>query len=1031
MLSMNLLGELSFSVDGAAVKPLRSRTATALLIYLACEQRPFSRDYLATFFWEDRNETQAAANLRTALKLLRRPFASYLTITRQTVAFNNESPHEIDALNFSCLIENLPAHQPPTPETIDQLGHALDRYQGDFLQGFLIPNASGFEEWQSGQQNRFRRLAERGLFQLTEHFLANGRYQQGIEQAARLLSLNPLHEAAQRHMMELLWRSGQRNAALQQYRTLTQLLAKELDVLPTTKTSALLARIRTAPHRIRPNLPPQPNKLVGREQELQTLYDNLHTAAYRLVTILGPGGVGKTRLLVELGNKIAQSFPGRFSDGVQFIPLGNLNTPQFLLSAIGISLNVMFSGGRPALHELIDFLREKELLLLLDNIEHLLEPAQEVDTCLNVINTILQEAPLVKIAVTSRIRLQLQEEWVFDLPGLASPPPDWNQEVEKAKLETAVTFPAVELFLQSASRIQRDFAPSNEDLHHVVNICRLLDGLPLTIEMAASWIRQLSCAAILLQIQTNLDFLSTSMRNVPDRHRTLRAVFDYSWQMLPAEEATAMRYLSVFQGTITLRAAQEIADCSPQVVAALADKSLLKRSDPENGPPVFELHAMLRQYAALQLDNYPAEHRQAKAKHGAFYMAFLQERATEVKSGAQTAAYDEIAAAIDEIRAAWDHVLETQALEDSSKAVETLFYFYWARGWLQEGLDTAERTAVAAQKLLPKSKQLYDLAQVWQAEFNGWLGRYEEASVLYKQVIARCSQSATAPELVFALIGLGRIQYWQGDYTTAVTTFEESLARARHLEDGYWISLSLNSLANTLADATMDYARAWTLYEESLTISQEVGDQFGCARALINMGAIAQEQQRLSEATQLYQESLDLYRKIQYKHGISKALNYLGQTAYLSGDLAKAKSLIEESYDLNRRAGNRRAMADSLKQLGNVAREAGDTQTAMTHYREAIRVARDIAAEQIVLAILMDTAVALQKNGEAQKALLLFSFVTTYPTTGEELAQAAHKKLVNQSEPQREALYLEAETISLEAAEQLAFGVSTNLMRTA
>lgn len=1012
MLTIKLLGGLSFIIDGESVKPLRSRTASALLVFLACQQRPFTREHLATFFWEDRNESQAAANLRTALKLLRRPFAPYLTITRQTVAFNHESDHEIDALRFANLLEQLPGKRPLTPEAAAQLAAALAHFQGDFMQGFHLPNAPSFEEWQTVQQQQFRRLAEGGLDQLIRYNLANGRYQEGITQADRLLSFNSLHEPTHRHLMELLWRSGQRASALKHYSKLRRLLAEELNVQPTAKTDLLLARIQNARPKPVQNLPPQANRLVGRQSELQSLFDHLHTNSCRLVTILGPGGVGKTRLLVELGKKIAATLPGRFPNGICFVPLSHLDAPQHLVSAITTALNATFSGSEDGLSELIDYLREKELLLLLDNFEHLLEPSHDTDIGLQTIDSILQKAPHVKIAVTSRIRLQLQEEWVYDLPGLPAPPETWQAK-------TAMTFPAVQLFLQSARRLQHDFMPNVEEIQAIVKICRLLEGLPLTIEMAASWTRQLTCTDILREIETNLDFLSTSMRNIPARHRTLRAVFDHSWQILTAEEAAALRRLSVFRGIITPAAAQAVTRCSAHTLASLANKSLLQRST-QAQTAVYEVHTLQRQYAAEQLNQHPKECHRAKAAHAAFYNAFLRQRIDALKFGGESPVYNEIAAVIDDIRAAWNWTLAKGNLANESQTAESLFYYYWARGWLQEGLVMAAQTVEQIQQRAIDDEKILALAQVWQAEFYGWLGRYDEATRLYKQVADRKPQNNISAETIFTMIGLGRIQYWQGKYEAAQETFRDSLMVARHIEDGYWISLSLSSLATTLAEAEMDYVQAWSLYEESLAISREIGDQFGSARALINMGSVAQEQSRLAEARQLYNESLALYRRIQYQHGIGMALNYLGQVAYLQGDLSLARELILESYDLNREAGNRRAMVDSLKQLGNVARKAGEPTIARRHFQEAIRLAREITAKQLILSVLLEMAVLLQQDGETQDANQLLAFIATHPAAGQELAEAAQNTLTQKTAvlPKK----TETQIFSLDAAIGLAFG---------
>lgn len=1014
MLTLKLLGEFSIDLDGERVEPLRSRTAAALLVYLACEQRPFTRDYLAALFWPEHDASAASANLRTTLKLLRKSFAGYLTITRKTLAFNHDADHDIDALTFTRELAQLDdaLQQPLSAETAVQLTATLAHYRGDFLQGFHLPNANSFEAWQTMQREHYSRLAQRGLRRLVDYYSQHGRYADGIDHAARLLAFDPLDESTQQKMMEMLWRSGQRNAALQQYETVRRLLADELAVLPTAQTNALYQRIRTAPTRPRHNLPMQANAFVGRTGELQTLAADLANPACRLLTILGPGGVGKTRLLVELGAKIVANFPGQFAHGVRYAALTHLDDGRLLTTAVADAVGATLSGVEEPLIELRNFLREKEMLLLLDNFEHLLEG--DDDACLTVLTQILQQAPQVKVVVTSRIRLQLQEEWVFDLDGLPVPPPAWDKEDRAMKMETAVSFAAVQLFIQAARRIRRSFTPDKDNLPAIVNVCRLLHGLPLTIEMAASWSRQLTPPDILQQIETDvdIDFLSLSARNIPDRHRTLRAVFEHSWQLLTAAEATAMRRLSVFRGPISVDAAYKVAGCTAETLAALADKSMLQHQ-PESGPPIYDMHALLRQFASQHLHHNPTERHHTEAAHAAYYANFLQQRTDALISGG-TVATNDVAAAIDEIRAAWTWNFVHDQPENVNVSIEALSTFYWSKGWLQEGLEMATRAAQSAQKRTPPHQPLLNRALMWQADFHAWLGQYEEASTRFEHIIADLRDAPPSPELAFSLGGLGRIHYWQGQYDAAEATFTTCLQIARHLEEGYLIALALSSLANTISASRMDYQRAWELYEESLAISREEGDQFGSARALINMGAVAQEWGQLEKAKQLYAESLEIYRAIPYQHGISAALNYLGQTAYLNGEYDQAGTLIQESYDLNRETGNRRAMADSLKQLGNVAREAGRPQEALQRYGEAMQLAQALASDQLVLSVLLETAV-LHQSPHPQKARLLAATIIHHPGTGEELAAAAKEVLTALSADKPAA-----EWLSLAEAVQLA-----------
>lgn len=989
MLTLKTLGELSFAVDGDLIDPLRSRTAAALLVYLACEQRPFTREHLAALFWPEHDASAASANLRTALKLLRKPFAAYLTISRQTVAFDAGSNHEIDAVVFARQIRPYLETEPPlTLETAAPLTRVLALYQGDFLQGFHLAQASDFEEWLHVQQNRYRRLAVRGLRRLVQVNLAYGRYQEGIDHAARLLALDPLDETAHRSMMALLWRSGRRSAALQQYATLRQTLADELHVLPGAETDALYERIRTAPTQPRHNLPAPATPFVGRTAELAALADNLAAPDCRLLTILGPGGIGKTRTLLELGRHAIGQAPGQFAHGVRLVQLAQLQDGRFLATAIAHAVGAPLASADTPEQALLDYLRKKEMLLLLDNFEHLLDE-DDADASVAMLLQILEQAPWVKIVLTSRVRVQLHEEWVFDLHGLPTPP--------AAATDTAAIteFDAVRLFLQSARRIRRNFPATEENLRLIARVCRLLHGLPLAVEMAAAWVRQHSCAAILQQIEADLDFLSLPLRNIPPRHRTLRAVFDHSWQLLTDVETAVLRRLAVFRGPFSLAAAQAVSGCTPETLTALAHQSLLQASG-----DTYAMHELLRHDAARRLDAFPAEQQQAAAAHAAFYVDFVQQRTLPMREGRQTSADNEIAAVIDEIRAAWSWSLQQGRFDLIQNALEGVCIFFWLRGWLQEGLETAVHTAAAVAQVDPDETVLLAQIEGWQAEFLSWLGDYDAALALFERAVAVHRRGPVSVDLIFALHGIGRIHYWHGAYEDAAAMFSEGVAIAHHLEEGHWIALVLNNLASAIAAGERDYGRSKALYEESLEIARDSEDQLGCARALINMGAQEQEEGRLAEAEQLYAQSLAIYRALNYQYGIGAALNFLGQTAYYTGDFARAQALIEESYQLNWESGNRRATADSLKQLGNLAREMGDALEAQRRYTAALRLAQEIESEQLALGIMLETAVLHHRSGNVQHALTIALHLTEHAAAGPELVVAA-QALIDEWLPQQ------------------------------
>lgn len=987
MLSIKMLGEASFAVDGEPIKPLRSRTATALLVYLASHSRSFSRSFLAEFFWDDRTPSQASANLRTALKLLRPVFGDYLLIERLSVGFNHDSKFDMDAALFADQLESLlPSLEPPLRESqVEELAAVLDLYRGNFLESFHLSNSAGFEAWQRDEQTRHQQLAEQGLRRLVTYYLATGDYQKGIEQATRLLAFDPYDETVHRDLMAMLWRSGHRNRALQKYVSLRKFLDAELGVPPEPETADLFQRIRSAPASPKHNLPAETAVFVGREASLTELGSTLAQPHCRLINILGPGGVGKTRLLLKLGQRILKTYPGQFVNGVRFFSLAQLSSGQFLATSLAETLGISLSSEEPML-DLQNYLREKELLLLLDNFEHLLEDNVGGRQALQLVEQLIDAAPQVKFVVSSRERLRLETERVFSLAGLSTP--------TNGLTPTTDAFEAVELFVQNARRIDRFFVATPEQVNVIGRICRLLDGLPLGIELAAAWIRTLTPAEILKQLQAEFDFLQLSVHNRPERHQTLRNLFDHTWQMLDERETAVMQQLSIFRGPFTIQAAKAIATADRDTLLGLVDKSLLQTVQRDEVQH-FAMHELLRRYAAEQLALDPDTEAAIKTAHGHYFAQFVQERLDPIRRGGPKQIFDEVAACINEIRAAWRWSQQSGDEVIIEQSFEGLFYFFWTKGWLQEGATTTIQVQESLRKAGSENSKLLTRIEMWEAEFYAWLGRYDESATIAQRIIETARRDKSYAELNFTLNILARLKFWQGDYKEAEALFEENMAVAHHLEDGEMIALVLNGLANTVAEGSKDYTKAHTFYRESLAIAIEYDDKFAHARALINLGALFFELEKLDEAKPFCQDSLRLYREIGYPHGIGAALRYLSQIAFLQKDYQQAKELVDESYALNQEAGDRRAVFESLCLLGNIARNERNFRVACSRYAEALQVAVDMDLEKLGLVLFLDLAELLQMIGQDAEALKFINFILVNPRSGQELIDTTRQFLEN------------------------------------
>jgi predicted ATPase len=400
--------------------------------------------------------------------------------------------------------------------------------------------------------------------------------------------------------------------------------------------------------------PTYPLALIGRETELAEISQRLTNPNCRLLTLVGPGGIGKTRLALEA----LQLHRDTFLDGVHFVALQSITAHEFMVASIAESLDFQFSANRDLLEQLLEHLSQKSLLLLLDNFEHLLDGV-------HLVSVILAQVPHVKILTTSRERLNLVEEWIYEVGGLAFPTAEAEDEIEG--------YGAVQLFMHNARRVRHNFALTPAHKPSVSHICRLVGGMPLGIELSSAWVRVLPCERIAEELQRGLDILETSMRNTPPRHRNMRAVFEPTWNRLTDTERDVFKKLAVFRGSFALEAGLVVADASRRTLAALVDKSLLRVDSAGR----YSLHELLRQYGEEQLNCSPRTREQALDAHRAYFMNLLGESEKQmVFLGQQKEAAQKIGAELENLRLAWQRTVEQGLYTEMAASAEGLWGFY-------------------------------------------------------------------------------------------------------------------------------------------------------------------------------------------------------------------------------------------------------------------------------------------------------------------------------------------------------------------
>ena len=898
ILTLQLLGAPIVKLDDTAVT-LGHTKAVAMLAYLAVTRRAHTRDALAGLLWPEFEQQRARGEVRRMLWALQKKLGKqWFQTDRQTIGLVRQADIQVDMTDIQQRLDIRQKHGHQADglcqDCVEPLAQAVNLYTADFLEGFFLPDSEPFEQWQTKEARQLGQAVIQTVDRLLRWHLTQSAPDASYltPLALKRLTLDPTHEPTHRLLMALYALDQQTGTALAQYRHCVDVLRQELDISPAAETVQLGERIQqddaefspadlhaafglttrtAAPPATPHNLPTPIIPFIGRVREQTDLLGLLKDPDVRLVSIVAPGGMGKTRLALKVGRQAL----AQFADGVYLVELAPLADSGGIAPTIASVVGYNFKDdGRSQIQQLLDYLATKKILLLLDNFEHLLDG-------IGIIADLLRQAPRLKILVTSRQRLNQSGETVFNLRGMALP--SWESGAD------IFHYDAVQLFRLSARRLQPDFNLTGDNMATVIQICHLVQGMPLGILLAASWISVLSPAEIRAEIQHSLDILQANESDLPERQRSIRAIFDHSWEMLTEGGQQVFMKLAIFRGSFTLDAGRATADFTLPQLQSLIGKGLVTKN-PNSGR--YQIHELLRQYLAEKLDTHPQEKTQAESRHAAYFADFVESREDETK-------WPEMQAAVNDLTAAllWAACYQEGAIVE--RIAKHLYDFYAGRG-------------------------LYETA----------LGIFEEASELIAGDEPADEAVQRAMVKLLGVIGACQERLHRNDAARAA--LEQSLLLARRLDDPAQIAFSLHELSK-IALNVGDGVAARKLAEEALAILRRQNREQAIF-SLYFLGNIALETGHLAEAERWYSEGLSSAKAHGHANTLSIAipLNGLGVVAWRRGEPQTAQNYIEESLEIARTIGHRWSAAECLKDLGRIAADRGDYERAQTLLAESL-----------------------------------------------------------------------------------------------
>lgn len=955
-----LLGPLRIERGGQPIR-LPRRKVEALVAYLLLHPGPQTRDYLATLFWGDSSDAQARHSLRTALATVRKEIAPDLLLAdRDHVQLNPDRPCWVDLWALLTLAADVDRNRAALPA-------ALALWQGELL-------ADCYEEWLIPDREHYRiRLITRFL-QVIQSLRARSDYAAAITVAHRLLTVDPANEQAHQHLMFCYMASGDRHAALRQYELCERTLRAELDVPPLPETTSLYRWIKqnrqdaqAAAAQIT-NLPIPLTSFVGRTRETAAIKHLLtqSVGCARLLTLTGAGGSGKTRLAIQ----VATDLIDHFLHGVWWIELAPLTDWGQIVRAVGKAIGVNEVDHEPCWQSVVDFVGDHALLLVIDNCEHLVGAAAQL------MGTLLRHCPNLQVLATSRERLDLAGETVWQVPTLPVPDPATLTQPDQG-----LAIECIRLFVERAAAVQPGFRLTAANAPAIGTICAQLDGIPLAIELAAARVKVLPVEQIAARLQsaigTRFTLLTQGSRTAQPRQQTLRAAIDWSYELLTQAERQLFHLVAVFRGGFTLAALEALvaapadhpsvtAHATLDLLTQLVDKSLVM-VEPLEGEHRYRLLETLREYAWAHLTASAAVAPVQQA-HAIYYLGLAEQAVREMAGPQQQGWLNRAELEHPNLRAALAYFIAHGDGEHALRLAVGIYHFWHVCGYISEGRQWFQQALAhrATATVVTQAKAL---------GAAGWLAYgqsdFATAQALYAESLALFTDTGTQVGIVMVLQSLALVEMKQGEYASAQQRLAQSLELCRTVNYDFGIARGLGALGTLALDQNQP-AAARLYYSESLQLHQQLGGQVDIATSYMRIGDAECALGNLAAARANFTACLEIGQTLNYTWLIGNALRGLSMVALAQQDYPQARGYCEEALQLYRRIGDKSLIGFALATLGSVAYQLAMPSAALAYYSQSLAIMHAIGYRLPTATALEEIAQLLTACGYHQETAIRF-----------------------------------------------------------